>query len=205
GPPAAAAPGRGGGAPYGGGGPPPPCRDPAEARVRVHDPRLADPLEQRQVGYRVGVEVAPPELDAVLGGETLGPVCLSLAVADRPNRLAREAASLDQELREEDVLDAEGGRQRLRPGPGPPGQDHGQGSGAPVRLDRGGHRRVDVRADRAGVPGVAVSPYRRLLPPPDPRHRDRDRAFDVEEPELVPADVVERARDVPAPGLAGLA
>src|SRR5262249_62086749 len=140
GPPAAAAPGRGGGAPYGGGGPPPPCRDPAEARVRVHDPRLADPLEQRQVGYRVGVEVAPPELDAVLGGETLGPVCLSLAVADRPNRLAREAASLDQELREEDVLDAEVGRQRLGEGPGRGGPGPGPGCRAAGRLGAPGPR-----------------------------------------------------------------
>ena len=82
----------------------------------MYHARMPDALEQREVRDRIRVEVAPAEVDAVLGREPLGPVHLARAVADGPDGLAREAAVAHDELRDQQVLDAEIGARAAPPG-----------------------------------------------------------------------------------------
>src|SRR4029453_16469974 len=78
-----------------------------EAGVGVDGDGVADEVEEREVGDRVGVEPALGEVDALLLDEVLEPVDLALFEADRLDDATGEAAVLDLEAGVEEVLDAE--------------------------------------------------------------------------------------------------
>ena len=66
-----------------------PFRLEAQPRVGIHDDRVADPLEHRQVGDRVRVKPALGDIDAALGSKRLGVGDLAAPVAQRRRRACR--------------------------------------------------------------------------------------------------------------------
>jgi hypothetical protein len=167
----------------------------------VYHTRVPHAIEERQIRDGVGVEEARGEIDPVLGGEPLGPVDLAAPVAHRLDHIAGEAPVAHDQLRDQVMLDPEIGAERLRQVARGTGQEGEHVAGLAMRRHLGRHPREHVRPDGLAVPADAVRHHGGLVLAAYEGHRDLERAADVEQAQLVPEEIVQRAREIPAPGL----